>query len=68
MKLGRGWSSCGGGDEEDGGQGFGEEKKEKDEVKKEMKCKGKVFIGFGFYEGDANKIEERGVFAKWRRG
>ena len=42
---------------------LGEEK-----MKKEMKCKGKVFIDFGFYEGDANKIEERGVFAKWRRG
>ena len=41
---------------------LGEEK-----VKKEMKCKGKVFIGFWICEGDANKIEERGVFAKWRR-
>ena len=47
----RGWSSCGGGcgggDEEDGGgQGFGEEKKEKDEVKNGLEMKRKSIYRF----------------------
>ena len=44
---GRGWSSCGGGDEGDGGgQGFGEEKKEKDEVKNGLEMKRKSIYRF----------------------
>jgi len=27
---------------------------------------GKVFIGIGICEGNANKIKERGLFVKWK--
>jgi len=33
-----------------------------------MKCKGRIFIWFGFYEGDANQMEVRGFGAKRRGG
>ena len=59
---GRGWSSCGGGDEGDGGWGFGEVK---NEVKKGLEMKRKSIYRFWICEGGEIKIEERGLFAKW---
>ena len=40
----------------------------REENEKEVKCKGRIFICLGFYEGDANQMEVRGFGVKRRGG